>query len=233
MVIPPHNGFGSEEDSLLNVFQLKPKKALKGIIDTFKKEKHSLRFRAKLITQYEIETERKFILTFFVSDSTIQVFEEAEKNSGRASCKFMERQKVIHPYTTKPYSEKDFFVGATVYLNKYIFKLLECDRRSLNYMKDNSEIFHCSDISRIIKRIQAEKSKYNDPSDFLVEMLKVIDSTSAGSVPRENIVEGLKSFNLYLSPQEQITLFEFLEPIKDPKTDLYCMEDFYDIIQQF
>ena len=49
--IPPYNGFGSEEDSLLNVFYLNPQGKMKEYItDKFKRDKHILRFLAKLIS---------------------------------------------------------------------------------------------------------------------------------------------------------------------------------------
>ena len=49
--IPPHNGFGSEEDSLLNVKYLDPNGKIREYVsDKFKRDKHILRFNAKLIS---------------------------------------------------------------------------------------------------------------------------------------------------------------------------------------
>jgi hypothetical protein len=48
--IPPYNGYGSEEDSLINVFYLDiSNKNKERYIDRFKKDKHILRFLAKMI----------------------------------------------------------------------------------------------------------------------------------------------------------------------------------------
>ena len=45
--IPPHNGFGSDEDSLLSVFYLNPQgKIHEKYTNGFKKDKHILRFNA-------------------------------------------------------------------------------------------------------------------------------------------------------------------------------------------
>ena len=47
--IPSHNGFGSEEDSLLSVFYLNPAgKVHEYYTDKFKRDKHILRFSAKM-----------------------------------------------------------------------------------------------------------------------------------------------------------------------------------------
>ena len=123
--IPPHNGFGSEEDSMLNVKFLDPNgKIHEYVSDKFKRDKHILRFNAKLISSVPSDEERTFIISFFLRDEAVQVYETAQRNSGRQSCKFIERQRCKNPYTKKYYTEKDFITGNVVYINKFIFKLL-------------------------------------------------------------------------------------------------------------
>ena len=90
--IPPHNGFGSEEDSLLNVKYLNPQgKVREYITEKFKRDKHILRYKAKLISSVPSDEERRFLISFFLRDEAVQVFEIAGKNSGRTSCKFYEK----------------------------------------------------------------------------------------------------------------------------------------------
>ena len=151
-----------------------------------------MRFNAKIINQSQTESERKFVFSFFVSEDILQIFEEAGKNSGRVSAKFMERRKVKNPITNKYYTEKDFYVGANIYINKYIFKLYECDEKTKSYMMDNQEIFRDSDIGKIISRIQREASNFNSIEEFLVLMLAKIDPSNKGYVAPEDIVKGLK-----------------------------------------
>ena len=87
--IPPYNGYGSEEDSLMNVFYLDiSNKNKERYIDRFKKDKHILRFLAKMISSDPINEERGFLISFFCGDETMQIFEIAGKNSGRESGKF-------------------------------------------------------------------------------------------------------------------------------------------------
>ena len=112
--IPSHNGFGSEEDSLLSVYFLRPEAKIIDVNKMFKSDKHILRFNAKLISPIPSDTERKFIVSIFCRDETVQVYEIADKNSGRLECKFMERGKHKNPYTSKYYGEKDFIIGNTI-----------------------------------------------------------------------------------------------------------------------
>jgi len=190
--IPPHTGIGSEEDSLLSVYFLKPKATLKDMEKMFKSDKHVLRFNAKLISSLPADSERKFIVSVFVRDDTIQIFESAEKNSGRISSKFMERQKHKNPYSNKYYAEKDFVVGNTIYINKYIFKLLECDEYTKKYMRDNPENFRDSDVNNVVERIRLSGLKYNSREEFVIDVLKTLDPSGNNFVSKEEILEGLK-----------------------------------------
>lgn len=189
--IPPHNHFGSEEDSLLTVFYLRPEAAVRRVVDYFKKDKHVLRFNAYLSSSNEAETERKFVFNFWVTDNTLQIYEEAKKNSGRTSAKFMEKRKVKNAITGKYYNEKDFYVGASIYINKYIFNLYECDDKTMNYMIDNSDIFRDSDIVRIIERIRKEAHRFKSFNEFLTDIISKIDPSNKGNVSKEEILDGL------------------------------------------
>jgi hypothetical protein len=190
--IPPHIGFGSEEDSLLSVYFLKPKATLKDMEKMFKSDKHILRFNAKLISSLPADSERKFLVSVFVRDDTVQIFETAEKNSGRISSKFMERQKHKNPYTNKYYAEKDFVVGNTIYINKYIFKLLECDDYTKKYMRDNYENFRDSDVTNVVERIKLAALKHSSLEEFVIDVLKTLDPYGSNFVSKEDIVEGFK-----------------------------------------
>ena len=124
--IPPHNGFGTEEDSMLNVKYLNfQTKVREYYADKFKRDKHILRFLSKLISPYPSDDERSFLLSFYCRDEAIQIYEIAGRNSGRKSGKFYEKQRVKNPYTNKDYTEKDFVIGNLIYVNKYTFKLIE------------------------------------------------------------------------------------------------------------
>jgi len=191
--IPPYHGFGSEEDSLKSCYYLTPRNSIRRIIEQFKKDKHVLRFTARFISGSDSENERKFIFMFYVGDSTLQIYEQANKNSGRMNAKFKERTKVMNPYTSQYYSEKEFYVGANIYVNKCIFKLEEFDEKTETYMKDNCDVFRDSDIEKIIGRIQKESCKFNSMNDYLVTLIARIDPEKKENVCCESILRGLGS----------------------------------------
>jgi len=226
--IPPHTtGIGSEEDSLLSVFHLRPVAKHPHTDKMFKSDKHILRFSAKLISQTPSDSERKFIVSFFVKDSTILVFEAAEKNSGRISSKFMERKKHKNPYTNKYYTETDFKFGSAIYISKYTFRLLECDDYTTKYMKDNPEMFVDSDVVAVVERIRKASMKYNSLEEFGVDLLSKLDPKGTGYASKIAIQNALKEFNVFLSSQEMVTLDDTL---RHDENGNMSMEDFYNLV---
>ena len=225
--IPPYNGYGSEEDSLLNVFYLDiSNKNKERYIDRFKKDKHILRFSAKMISSNPSNEERAFLISFFCGDETIQIFEIAGKNSGRESGKFLERQRIKNPYTHKYYTEKDFSIGNLIYMNTYIFKLIQSDEYTRKYMEVNSDIFIDSNIKNVISRIRIGSNNFGDYQDFLIHLLYVIDPKANNYATKEDIINGFKSFKIYLSDQELNTLISKLKV----QGDMYSMEDLYNCL---
>lgn len=190
--IPPKNGIGSEEDTLLSVHSLRPMAKIKDMNKMFKSDKHILRFNSKLISSVASDEERNFLISFYCRDDTIMVYELAEKNSGRQACKFMERKKHKNPFTKKFYCEKDFSVGCTLYLNSFIFKLLNNDEYTKKYMRENPEVFTDSNIDSIVTRLRLASNKHSTYEEYLVECLKKIDAQGSEYVTRESIVEGFK-----------------------------------------
>lgn len=60
-------------------------------------ESNVLRFVAKMDTQRPIEVDRRFTISYFLSDDTVLVFEPPQRNSGIIGGKFLERGRVKKP----------------------------------------------------------------------------------------------------------------------------------------
>ena len=79
--------------------KLKFRSIKKQIIFHFRQglDSHVLRFFARLDTNRPIDMDRTFIISFFLSDDTISVFEPEKRNSGIVHGKFIERSKIKKP----------------------------------------------------------------------------------------------------------------------------------------
>ena len=90
VIIPPHNGFGSEEDSIQNVLKLIPKAPKKdyfSIVDNV----GYLVMIGRLLTDEKENAKRRFVITFFFNDNTLMIYEPEVKNNGFKPGKFLEK----------------------------------------------------------------------------------------------------------------------------------------------
>lgn len=97
IVVPPHNGFGKEEDSRQNCISLHPKAPKVNVIRLLENKGLMLRFVGKLEHAVGFDVERVFTITYFLDTDEILIFEPPLKNSGRTGGKFMERCRVKKP----------------------------------------------------------------------------------------------------------------------------------------
>ncbi|NXE23151.1 EFHC2 protein, partial [Ardeotis kori] len=163
---PPYNGFGSEEDSLCSCMGLHPKPPQKDFKKFMEKdrsgmESNILRFLAKLITDSPIDKDRKFIISYFLSDDTISVFEHTQQNTGIFGGKFLGRGRIKKPgqelFKSEPseyFTAQNLFVGAKVCFHGHNFLLVDADEYTINYMEKHANEFSVADIGAILKKLK-------------------------------------------------------------------------------
>ncbi|XP_070146022.1 EF-hand domain-containing family member C2 isoform X1 [Ovis canadensis] len=168
---PPYTGFGSEEDSLRSCIGIMPtphqrnfKKFME--FDSYGNISNILRFFAKLITHKCADAERMFVISYFLRDDTISVFEPVERNSGYTGGMFLKRVRVKKPgqeVFKSEFSEyikaEELYVGAKVDVNGYLFLLVNADEYTLNYMERHSDKFPLSNIELILQKLKEEECK--------------------------------------------------------------------------
>lgn len=86
-----------------------------------------LRFAIVLNTEREEDKERRFVMSYYVQDSTIQIFERPQRNSGFIGGKFMERQKVD--------IFNLLFVGSEIEINSFKFIIIAADEHAKEFMQ--------------------------------------------------------------------------------------------------
>jgi hypothetical protein len=133
--IPPHNGFGDEIDSLGYVFRLIPEKPKKDFFKSVDNEGKILRFTARFNTRVPEDVDRRFIISFFLSDDSISIYEPAQKNSGIMEGKFLERRKYKNVDKNQEFiTPTDMPIGGDVKINGYNFHILSCDEYTQKYL---------------------------------------------------------------------------------------------------
>ena len=193
----------------------------------FKQDMHVLRFDATLVSTEPDDETRRFIISFYCGDDTIQIYEICDKNSGRIGGRFMERKKQTNPVTQRYYTEKDFVIGSTVSLVGFKFTLVKADEYTEKYMEDNSQVFPEASSDVILNKIKLGATGHSDMQSYVVHLMKVLDTNNDGFVDVEEFSAGLKRINIFCSKQEEHALLRRFDSNGDGKVS---MEEFYNCL---
>jgi len=227
--VPPHNGIGAEEDALGSVHSLNPKPPRKDVNKIFKNDMHILRFACKLVSPEPDDENRDFTLSFFCGDDTILVYEICDKNSGRMGGKFMERAQHKNPATNSAYSESDFAIGKTIYLNGYRFQIQSLDEYTEKYMEDNAETFPQSNVQYVLNKIKEGAGAFPSLQDYAVHLIKTLDQNGDEFISFDEFKAGLEASKIFLTDHEVHTVVRFFDKNGDRKIS---MEEFYNTLAE-
>ncbi|KAG7461102.1 hypothetical protein MATL_G00206410 [Megalops atlanticus] len=137
--IPPYNGFGSLEDSFQNCMSLIPAPPKKDLLKMLENDHKVLRYTARLDSQNEEDTKRRFIFSYFLSNDMISIFEPSLRNSGIIGGKFLEKTRIPKPGSSVDnpdyYGPADFAIGAVVEVFRRRFVLTDADLYVLKYLE--------------------------------------------------------------------------------------------------
>ncbi|XP_063967600.1 EF-hand domain-containing family member C2-like [Lytechinus pictus] len=236
---PPYTGFGSEEDSLCSCMGLLPKPPRRDFIKFMEKDRHGLdsnvlRFVARLDTTKPIDVDRRFIISYFLSDDTIAVFEPPERNSGIIGGKFLERGRVKKPnqprFATKHseyFMASDLYVGSRLNFNSYYFILIDADEYAFRYMEKNADVFAMANIAFITDKIGKIASQHKEQ---IKEFLRRNDPSNSGHLEFDlfrNLLVQLGGS--HLSEHEIVVLGRYYSDTQDVKLS---METLVSIVQE-
>ena len=195
----------------------------------FKQDMHVLRFEASLVSTEPDDETRKFIISFYCGDDTIQIYEICDKNSGRIGGRFMERKKQTNPTTGKYYTEKDFILGGTVFLVGFKFMLNKADEYTEKYMEDNASQFPEASIDGMLLKIKLKGAGFPNLQEYAIHLMKTLDVNNDGFVDINEFSAGLKNMGIFASKHEEHTLMRKFDANGDGKVS---MEEFYNCLAQ-
>jgi len=153
LTYPPHNGFGSEEDSIASCLHLTPRAPRRDINRLMGDAGKVLRFQGQMMNGKIEDSNRRFIVGIFLADDSVGVWETKQRNSGHAEGKFASKGQKRNPATGKGFVPTDFQIGVTVEINCMPFALLRGDDSTLKYMEKNPREFPCADIRKIGRKL--------------------------------------------------------------------------------
>merc|ERR1711985_167470 len=149
---PPHNGPGTEEDSLASCIHLQPQVPKQDLVKLTTLDGKILRFEARCANHQVEDEDRKFIIGYFCANDTVACWELRQRNSGFAEGKFAERGRKKNPTTGEFFKPCHFYVGETVVISSMPLYIIRADEYTLKYMEDNIDQFPCSDVNAILRK---------------------------------------------------------------------------------
>ncbi|XP_071085309.1 EF-hand domain-containing family member C2-like isoform X2 [Haliotis cracherodii] len=215
---PPFNGFGSEEDSLCSCMGLMPKPPKRDFIKFMEKDRHGLdsnvlRYLARMDTSKPIDMDRRFIISYFLSDESVLVFEPPIRNSGIIGGKFLERGRVKkpcqEPYSTEIssyFTAQDLYVGAAVEFNKFKFILIDADEYAFRYMEEKPREFPKADVRAISQKLS---SRIGENKEDIQAFFARNDSSGNGLVSYEQFSGLLQQMDSSLTEHEIMTVARY------------------------
>lgn len=111
-----------------------------------------LNFSAILISKNQDDKRRKFVVSFYLFDQTMAIYEEPVPNSGFRSGKFLNKMRVKNPATKEFFAPKDFYIGARICVSGRTFELTGASELALGLMESNPDEFPESDITADLEK---------------------------------------------------------------------------------
>lgn len=203
--IPPPTGFGSEEDSMRSVSgSLMP-----GPVPAKKLgENKMLSFFCSLLSGGIDDVERRFVITFYVTDNTIKVIEPPVRNSGFSGGVFLSRREVKSE-RGELIKYEDLFIGCKLKVLKHVFLLLDASESTLKWMEDQGLSLPRSNYFAVMDKIRP--TLFNDANNGkLYNLFQQMETQEDG--PAQAKVETLrtifKKYNLMSDHPDDISEHE-------------------------
>ncbi|GMH37490.1 hypothetical protein BSKO_05363 [Bryopsis sp. KO-2023] len=220
--LPPHNGYGLLEDTKQNCTSLLPKPPKKDFHKLMNKDNIILRFSARMVETERFklsvaDRDRKFIVSYFMADDTISVYEPPVRNCGIIGGKFLERSRIFKPKVEEAYMYFDLFVGGVVDIHHRGFELLEADEYTYTYMENNRHVFVMADAEALLRSLRKQIAGRED------EVRKCfinIDTDGSGHLSGDELEAALTHADFKFTRHQVIALRRRMDRDKNGTIDI-------------
>jgi hypothetical protein len=151
---PPHNGIGTEEDSLINCKMLAPKPPKQDLVRLMTLSGVCLRFEAIMANEQPEDEVRRFVIGFFPDTDSVAVWEVQQRNSGCGGGKFREKARLKNPETGRYFELHQMAVGRTVTISAQPLHIIRADEHTLRFMESRPNEFPFADPVATAKKLE-------------------------------------------------------------------------------
>ena len=212
--VPPPTGFGTDADSLQSLYSLIPKQPKRDEGKLMVLQGKAMRLLGKFEDpQAPEDMDRKFVITFYLSDDTVAIFEPPQQNSGIIGGKFLERCQLINPATGQNFEPFDFVIGDTIEINKYVFRLLDCDKFTEKYLATRGEYLRSQLYKVSLNGIMADLQTRNEQAkEALTAAFRLMDEDRSGNINHMEFLQTLKMLHYDIDIEDAEPLLAWFDP---------------------
>jgi hypothetical protein len=162
-----------------------------------------LNFSSKLVSDYPEDRRRQFVVSYYLCDKTMAIFETIVPNSGFRGGKFLQRTRVRDPATKKFFEGEAFYVGARIFVSGRTFELLDAAPHTLCLMEAHSDDFPEANLPIVLGNLI---SVANQSTRSLRELFESYDTRKVGLVAVEEAKAIFTSFVPQITKHAVLTL---------------------------
>lgn len=161
----------------------------------------------------EVDRKRKFVITWYLENDTLQVFEPPQRNGGLLAGKILARCKLRNPDTGDFFRTKDFKVGNVLNINGQRYHLDSTDEYSQKVMEQGKH-FLMSDVRFVLTHL---KRKFQDFSTTARRAFRAMDKDFSGYVTIDELDLQLKKWGMKVSRADLMVLMKWFDQSGDGK----------------
>ena len=119
------------------MYRLIPQKPKVDFFKAMNNDKKILRFTAQFNTRVPEDVDRRFIISYYLADDSIGIYEPAIKNSGIIEGKFLHKRRYKNVDNNNEFiTLSDFSIGGNIKINGHSFHILTADDYTLSYLNN-------------------------------------------------------------------------------------------------
>jgi hypothetical protein len=162
-----------------------------------------LNFSSKLVSDYPEDRRRQFVVSYYLCDKTMAIFETIVPNSGFRGGKFLQRTRVRDPATKKFFEGEAFYVGARIFVSGRTFELLDAAPHTLCLMEAHSDDFPEANLPLVLGNLIGVA---NQSTRSLRELFESYDTRKIGLVAVDEAKAIFTSFVPQITKHAVLTL---------------------------
>jgi hypothetical protein len=101
----------------------------------FARSSQVLSFKAKFVPGHPEDLHRQFVVSYYLADASMSIFEEVVPNSGFRGGKFLQRTRVSDLTGGHSLGPRSFYIGAVIQCSGRAFELVDAAPRTLEVME--------------------------------------------------------------------------------------------------